>query len=79
MRFELDTHKGVILVNPTIELIGTFDNPIDETFTPTIVFVDVNIRIGHSLPAQPYINDTWTDEDVQNAIDNYLASINLDK
>ena len=80
MRIELDTHKGVILENPTIELMGTYDDPINETFTPTIRLTDgENVKPWHDLPPQPYVKGTWTDEDVQNAIDKYLNEIDLDK
>jgi len=80
MRIELKSHKGVIMIDPTVELQTTLDNPINETFTPSVVFIDGDrIRIAHDLSAQPYVNGTWTDEDVQSAIDKYLDSIDLDK
>ena len=80
MKIELDSHKGVIMINPIVELISTLDNPIKETFTPSLVFIDGDrIRIGHDLPPQPYVKGTWTDEDVQNAINKYLQSIDLEK
>lgn len=80
MTIELESHKGVKMVNPTVELISTLDNPIKETFTPELVFVDGDrIRISHTMPPQPYVKGTWTDEDVDNAINKYLQSIDLEK
>ena len=68
------------MVDPIVELIGTFDDPINETFTPSVVFVDGDrIRISHTMPPQLYVKGSWADEDVQNAIDKYLNEIDLDK
>ena len=77
MKFELESHIGVTLVDPEIKLRGTFDDPTNETFTPSILFVSPNINIAHTLPAQPYVDGTWTDEDVQTSIDNYLNEIQI--
>ena len=74
----LESHPGVDLINPKIERLGTFDDHIKKTFTPTIVFVvEPNIRIAHNMPAQPYVNGTWEDEDVENAIQEYIKSIEV--
>lgn len=45
MRFELKSHVGVIMIDPKIELIGTFK--------PSIRFIESeSIRIAHTLPPQ---------------------------
>lgn len=77
MKFELESHKGVTLVDPEIKLIGTFDNPEKETFRPTIIFMAENINIAYDMPEQPYVKGTWTDEDVKNAIDQHLKIIEI--
>lgn len=77
MKIEVSTHNEV-LIDPIIELERTIDNPKNKTFQPVIILVDSENprrRFGQFLPEQPYINDTWTDEDVQNAIDTHIRSI----
>lgn len=79
MKIEVATHNE-ILIDPIIELEKTIDNPKNKTFQPVIVLVDKDNpirRFGQFLHEQPYINDTWTDEDVQNAINDYLKSVEL--
>lgn len=76
MEIELDSHPGVVMIDPTIEIVGTYDDPINETFTPRIIFhAGKNVNIGHDLPPQLYVNGTWTDADVENALTNYIRSI----
>ena len=80
MKFELNTHPGLIINNPTIEIYYVVDYPQHKTFAPTIIFIDGDspkIRIGHVMSQQPYVNDTWTDEDVENAINKYLNEIQI--
>lgn len=77
MKIEIATHNE-ILIDPIIELDKTIDNPKNKTFQPVVILIDsenTRRRFGQFLPEQPYINDTWTDEDVQNAIDNYIQSM----
>jgi hypothetical protein len=61
----------------TYEVHSTLDNPNDETFTVTVVFVSGSTRIANTIPSYPYVNGTWTDEDVENAIQNYIKSISV--
>ena len=61
----------------TLEVISTIDNPIDRTFTPTVVFISGEVRIANQLPPQPYVNGTWTDEDVTESVENYLKTIEI--
>jgi len=77
MKYTVNTHEGVVIDNPTIEIVGTFDDPINETFKPSIIFVFGENRIYHELPSQPYVNGTWNDEDVENAIENHLKTLEL--
>ena len=77
MKYTVNTHEGVVIDNPQIEVIGTFDDPIKETFTPSIIFVFGESRIFHELPPQPYVNGTWDDSNVELAIENYLKTIEI--
>jgi len=78
MKFELESHKGVILENPTIEIASITDFPIEKKFKPSILFIiEPNIRIHHDLPTYDYIDGTWTDEDVEIIVDEYLNTISL--
>lgn len=74
------THE-VELIDPIIE-VGerTIDDAKAKTFTPMVVFVDSNDerkRYAQYLPPQPYVNDTWTDEDVANSVNYYVKSIEV--
>lgn len=77
MKYTVDTHEGVIIENPEIELIGTFDNPIEQTFKPSILFKFGDSKIHHELPPQPYVNGTWTDVNVELAIENHLKTLEI--
>jgi len=77
MKYTVNTHQGVVIDNPTIEIVGTFDNPINETFTTSIIFVFGESRIFHEMPPQPYVNGTWNDEDVDKAIEKHLKSLEI--
>lgn len=80
MKIEVSTHPGLIISNPTIEIYYTMDDPNGKTFTPTIILIDEEnprIRIGHTLPPHPYINDAWDDMDVSNYINEYLEKIKI--
>ena len=61
----------------TYEVHSTLDNPNDETFTVTVVFFFFFTRIANTIPASAYIKGTWTDEDVENAIQEYIKSISV--
>lgn len=79
MKIEVYSHNE-ILEDPIVELDKTIDIPKNETFMPCIVLIDnkdKKRRFGMYLPEQPYINGTWTDEDVQKAIDEHLKSISI--
>lgn len=79
MKIEVHTHNE-ILIDPIIELERTIDDAKNKTFQPVIVLIDKDNpirRFGQFLPEQPYINDSWTDEDVQNAISEYIKRIEV--
>jgi hypothetical protein len=57
--------------------VGTFDNPIEQTFKTSIIFVFGESRIFHEMPPQPYVNGTWNDSDVQKAIEKHLKSLEI--
>lgn len=73
---KLDSHY-VELEDFTWEVHSTLDNPKDETFTPTVVFVSGKTRIANQLPPQPYVNGTWSDKDVNDAVENYIQLITV--
>jgi hypothetical protein len=73
---KIESHN-VELDDFTYEVHSTLDNPNDETFTVTVVFVSGSTRIANTIPASAYIKGTWTDEDVENAIQNYIKSIEV--
>ena len=73
---KIESHN-VELDDFTYEVHSTLDNPNDETFTVTVVFVSGSTRIANTIPASAYKKGTWTDEDVENAIQNYIKSIEV--
>lgn len=73
---KIESHN-VELDDFTYEVHSTLDNPNDETFTITVVFVSGSTRIANTIPASAYIKGTWTDKDVENAIQNYIKSIEV--
>jgi len=73
---KLESHN-VELSDFTYEVHSTLDNPNDQTFTATIVFVSGNNRIAATIPSATYVNGTWTDEDVENAVQEYIKSIEV--
>lgn len=74
--FSVETHPGVTISNPDIELIQTIDTPNAETFTPCVVIHSgANVAIYHELTPQPYVNGTWEDSDVTTAITQYFLSL----
>lgn len=73
---KIESHN-VELDDFTYEVNSTLDNPNDETFTVTVVFVSGSTRIANTLPSASYVNGTWTDQDVENAIQNYIKSISV--
>lgn len=77
MKFTINTHPNLEIVDPVIELVETVDHPNDETFTPRVILSVYNSRISHTLPPQPYVDGTWTDDDVNNAITAYFNSIDI--
>jgi hypothetical protein len=79
MKFELDTHPGLIIENPEVVIDFTVDFANEQKFQPHIIFVvEPNIRIAHTLPKFDYVNGGWFDEDVDDAISSYLDSINIE-
>jgi hypothetical protein len=81
MKIILDTHQTIELINPEYR-VETLDNAEVQTFTPIIYFKTerngVPFEIAHSMPPQPYVNNTWTDTDVENAVKTYLQTINTE-
>ena len=77
MKYTVNTHEGLIIENPKIEIFGTFDNLKEKIFKPIIIFVFGESRIYHDLPEQPYINNTWDDNDVELAIENHLKTLEV--
>lgn len=73
---KIESHN-IELNDFTYEIHSTLDNPNDGTFTVSIVFISGMTRIFNQLPPHPYVNGTWTDEDVQNTVTNYIKSIEL--
>ena len=78
MKFELETHPGVIMIDPTITIVRTIDDPIKQTFEPHLLFTDGDrIKIYHVMPEQPYVNGTWLDNTVSKSVETYLKIIAL--
>lgn len=76
MTIQLESHPGVTLLDPEWTVISTLDDPIAETFAPTIVLSDgERVRIAYTLPPQPYVLGTWTDADVLASVAKHLAEI----
>lgn len=73
---KIESHN-VELDDFTYEVHSTLDNPKDETFTVTVIFVSGKNRIAAIIPSAPYVNGTWTDQDVENAIQEYIKSIEV--
>lgn len=73
---KIESHN-IELNDFTYEIHSTLDNPNDETFTVSIVFVSGMTRIFNQLPPQPYVNGTWNDADVQKAVEVYLKTIEV--
>lgn len=79
MKLELETHPGVTIIDPTFELQKTVDYyPSSNYFQPEVLVISENIKIYHVLPKQPYVNGTWTDKDVEDSIQRYFDSIDLE-
>jgi hypothetical protein len=78
MKYELPTHVGVILEDPEIIVASTLDLPTEEKFQPAIiVVVEPNIRLHYELPKQPYVNGSWMDSDVLDAIAAHLSTLEI--
>ena len=75
--YTVPLHPGLLIVEPTVEVISTIDWPQDESFQPAIILRTAYCEIYHELPAQPYVNGTWSDEDVYNAIAAHLETIHV--
>lgn len=79
MKLYISTHDET-LINPIVELDKTIDYSSRKVFVPVVILIDrenERRRFGQFLPEQPYVNDSWTDEDVQNAISEYIKSIEV--
>lgn len=73
--FEVETHKGVTIKNPTIEVVQTIDKNKDEVFIPHVRIISEGVDIYHELPPQPYVNGTWDDPERDAAIQKYFESL----
>lgn len=77
MKVYIATHDET-LIDPIVELDKTIDYSSRKVFVPVVILIDrenERRRFGQFLPEQPYVNDSWTDEDVQSAVDNYIQSM----
>lgn len=78
MRIHVPTHPGVLLDDPQIIVASTLDLPQDRLFRPSIIISDGGLlHIHHTLPAQPYVHDTWTDQDVMDAVAAHLLTLEV--
>lgn len=81
MRIILTETHDVELVDPIVEIgTRTIDDASAKTFTPMVIFIDSDNpmkRYAKYLPAQPYVNDTWEDKDVEDAVNEYIKSIEI--
>jgi len=75
MTFTIETHTDRTFTNPSIQVVETVDHPLAETFTPRVIISDSTGEYSHTLPPQPYVNGTWTDEDVEASVTNYFNSL----
>lgn len=74
--YTVPTHPGVLIADPEVTVASTLDLPAERQFVPAILFrVGENICIHHDLPPQPYVNGTWTDEDVAAAVSAHLVTL----
>lgn len=75
MTFTIETHADRTFTDPTITVIETVDRPLDSTFIPRVIISDSTGDYSHTLPPQPYVDGTWTDDDVSNSVNQYFESI----
>jgi len=73
--FEVETHLGVTIVNPEVKVVQTIDKQDIEVFIPHVRIISEGIDIYHELPSQPYVNGTWEDKDVENAVVDYFSKL----
>jgi hypothetical protein len=77
MKIELPLYQGLIIDNFTYEVSRTIDFSKDQKFMPVILITAKNINIMHECDMFDYINNTWTDKDVENAIESYLKKLQV--
>lgn len=78
MTITVPTHPGVLITDPTITVVATVDRPVERTFQPSILLeAGPSISIHYELPPLPYVNNTWTDTDVQHAVEQHLATLTV--
>jgi hypothetical protein len=76
MTIVVPSHPGVHLIDPVVTVVGTIDRPLEQTYQPSVILeCGPNICIHYELPACPYVDGTWHDEDVQAAVEAHLASL----
>lgn len=81
MKIQLDTHEGLIIENPTIEILeGTKDFHLQEKFQPSVRLhlADNKSKIFHQCPMFPYspnIENGWDDAYVKECIDKYFEEM----
>lgn len=71
---KIESHN-VEMEDFTFEVLSTIDHPKNETFTPSVLFVSGKTKVVVTLPPQPYVNGSWTDTDVEQAIAKYIDEI----
>lgn len=75
---ELPTYEGLIIETPTITLIEGRDIAHAEQFYCVIFIKNRIFARDYITPLFEYVNETWTDEDVVNAIENHLKTLKVD-
>jgi len=75
MRIEIPNYEGLLIEDFEVILYKIVDYPIMNKFQPIIIIKSKNINIMHECDFFDYVNNTWTNEDVDNALDNYLKKL----
>lgn len=75
MRIILESHPGLVLVDPTVEILRTIDDDVNDTFTPQLLFIHGESRIFHEMPPQPYVDGSWTNDDRDEAVSAYVSGL----
>jgi len=79
MKFTIETHLDREFKDPEITVIQTVDKPKETVFIPSVHIKDATGTYHHDLPPQNYVNGTWTDDDVRDAVERYFISLDTEK